>query len=192
MQVPNGFAQAWRAPLPSATRKRRRRLHFAMLGGVNSVSGRRGSTAMTVDEARHLASKQDQSETVGRLIAAVTTRGAAVLARVDHAGGAASVGLAVLNRGRPVRQSARRHAAHADRADDGDRPSLARLGVDRRLRDDAPTPDDPGWLALRHGAGAGHEATLGAMRAFSRGGRRSRRRGRPFSGRKTPSAARRC
>ncbi len=122
---------------------------------------------MTVDELVTLVSKQDQSETVGRLIAAVTTRGAAVLARVDHAGGAASVGLALLptevvlfgnpRAGTPLMQTAQT------------------MGIDLPLRalvwtDASGTTrlsyDDPVWLALRHGAGAGHEATLGAMRAF--------------------------
>ena len=41
------------------------------------------------------ASRHDPKETMDRLVAAVTARGAAVVARIDHAAAAATVGLAL-------------------------------------------------------------------------------------------------
>ena len=64
-------------------------------------------------------SRHEPKETMDRLAAAVTARGAAVVARVDHAAAAAAVGLAlapteVLVFGNPRG----RHAADAGGADD--------------------------------------------------------------------------
>jgi uncharacterized protein (DUF302 family) len=125
---------------------------------------------MTADGLVTLMSKHDQAQTLDRLIAAVTARGAAVLGRVDHAKGATSVGLSLLptevvlfgnpRAGTPLMQAAQT------------------MGIDLPLRalvwtDASGTTrlsyDDPGWLAERHGAHAGHEATLGAMRDFLAG-----------------------
>jgi uncharacterized protein (DUF302 family) len=122
---------------------------------------------MVVDGLVTLVSRHDQAQTVDRVIAAVTARGAAVLGRVDHAKGAASVGLSLLptevvsfgnpRAGTPLMQAAQT------------------MGIDLPLRalvwTDASgsthlSYNDPEWLAARHAASAGHEATLAAMRDF--------------------------
>lgn len=109
----------------------------------------------------------DPKETMDRLAAAVTRRGAAVLARIDHAGAAASVGLAlrpteVLIFGNPRAGTSLMQAAQT-------------MGIDLPLkalvwRDEAGRTwlgyNDPAWLARRHGAEAGHEPTLHAMTDF--------------------------
>jgi uncharacterized protein (DUF302 family) len=121
---------------------------------------------MAVDGPVTLTSRHDQAQTLERLIAAVTAHGAAVLGRVDHAKGAASVGLSLLptevvsfgnpRAGTPLMQTAQT------------------MGIDLPLRalvwtDAAGTThlsyNDPEWLALRHGVGR-DEATLKAMRDF--------------------------
>jgi uncharacterized protein (DUF302 family) len=122
---------------------------------------------MAVDGLVTLVSRHDQAGTLERLVAAVTARGAAVLGRVDHAKGAASVGLDLMptevvqfgnpRAGTPLMQSAQT------------------MGIDLPLRalvwtDATGTTrlsyNDPGWLAERHGDAAGHEAAIDAMRAF--------------------------
>ncbi|THD49208.1 MAG: DUF302 domain-containing protein, partial [Bradyrhizobium sp.] len=106
-------------------------------------------------------------ETMDRLAAAVTRRGASVLARIDHAGAAASVGLTlrpteVLIFGNP-------------RAGTSLMQASATMGIDLPLkalvwRDEAGRTqlgyDDPAWLARRHGAEAANAPVLAAMANF--------------------------
>ena len=113
------------------------------------------------------ASRHDPKETMDRLAAAVTARGAAVVARVDHAAAAATVGLAlapteVLIFGNPKAGTPLMQAAQT-------------IGIDLPLRalvwrDAAGIThlgyNDPNWLARRHGAEAGHQAILTAMADF--------------------------
>jgi uncharacterized protein (DUF302 family) len=113
------------------------------------------------------ASRHEPKETMDRLVAAVTARGAAVVARVDHAAVAASVGLAlapteVLVFGNPKAGTPLMQAAQT-------------TGIDLPLkalvwRDAAGTTyvgyNDPRWLARRHGAEAGNDAVLKAMVDF--------------------------
>ena len=113
------------------------------------------------------ASRHDPKETMERLVAAVTARGAEVVARVDHAAAAATVGLTLtptelLIFGNPKAGTPLMQAAQT-------------IGVDLPLkalvwRDAAGTThlgyNDPHWLARRHGAEAGHEADLKAMAAL--------------------------
>lgn len=110
------------------------------------------------------ASRHDPKETMERLVAAVTARGAAVVARVDHAAAAASVGLTlapteVLIFGNPRAGTPLMKAAQT-------------IGIDLPLRalvwrDAAGATfvgyNDPRWLAQRHGAEGGNEAVLKAM-----------------------------
>ncbi len=122
---------------------------------------------MAVDGLVTLVSPHDQALTLERLAAAVTARGAAVLGRVDHAKAAASAGLDLpptevvlfgnARAGTPLMQAGQT------------------MGIDLPLRalvwtDAAGTTrlsyNDPGWLAERHGAAVGHEATMQAMRDF--------------------------
>ena len=113
------------------------------------------------------ASRHEPKETMDRLAAAVTARGAAVVARVDHAAAAATVGLAlapteVLVFGNPKAGTPLMQAAQTIGIDLPlkalvwrDAAGMTRLGY-----------NDPHWLARRHGAEAGHEATLQAMAEF--------------------------
>jgi len=132
-----------------------------------SVQDIRKGAAMAVDGLITLTSRHGQAETADRLAAAATARGAAVVARVDHAKAAASVGLSLSptevvifgnpRAGTPLMQASQTMGI--------DLPLKALVWTDAagvtRL-----SYDDPEWLARRHGAGAGHEATLQAMRAF--------------------------
>src|SRR5579863_3476962 len=111
-----------------------------------------------------IASAHDPTATMERLVAAITARGMAVLARVDHAGAAAKVGLAlrptdVVIFGNP-------------RAGTGLMQAAQTMGIDLPLKalvwqDEAGKTwlsyNDPRWLAARHGVGAGAEKTLAAM-----------------------------
>jgi uncharacterized protein (DUF302 family) len=113
------------------------------------------------------ASRHEPKVTMDRLAAAVTKRGAAVVARVDHAAAAAAVGLAlaptdVLIFGNPKAGTPLMQAAQT-------------IGVDLPLkalvwRDAAGAVhvgyNDPLWLARRHGVEAGHEAVLKGMADF--------------------------
>ena len=103
-------------------------------------------------------------ETADRLAAALQARGVAVLARIDHAGAAAEVGLTlapteVLIFGNPKAGTPLMQAAQT-------------MGVDLPLRalvwreETGATQlgyNDPHWLARRHGVEAEHTAILAAM-----------------------------
>ena len=116
------------------------------------------------------ASRHEPKETMDRLAAAVTARGASVVARVDHAAAAATVGLAlapteVLIFGNPRAGTPLMQAAQT-------------IGIDLPLkalvwRDASGATflgyNDPRWLARRHGAEAGNEAILQAMADFLAG-----------------------
>ena len=113
------------------------------------------------------ASRHDPKATMDRLVAAVTARGAAVVARIDHAAAASAVGLAlppteVLVFGNPRAGTPLMQAAQT-------------IGVDLPLRalvwrDASGTTfvgyNDPRWLARRHGVELGNEAILKAMADF--------------------------
>jgi uncharacterized protein (DUF302 family) len=113
------------------------------------------------------ASRHEPKATMDRLAAAVTTRGAAVVARVDHAAAAATVGLTLapteaLIFGNPRAGTPLMQAAQT-------------IGIDLPLRalvwrDGSGVTqvgyNDPRWLAQRHGAEAGNEAILKAMADF--------------------------
>ncbi len=122
---------------------------------------------MAVEGLITLTSRHGPGETMDRFAAAVTARGAAVVARVDHSKAAASVGLTLQptevaifgnpHAGTPLMQTAQT------------------IGIDLPLRalvwqDDSGVTrlsyNDPQWLAARHGVVAGNEAALRAMRDF--------------------------
>ncbi len=112
-------------------------------------------------------SRHEPKETMDRLAAAVSARGAAVVARIDHAAAAAAVGLAlapteVLVFGNPRAGTPLMQAAQT-------------IGIDLPLRalvwrDAAGAThvgyNDPRWLARRHGAEVGNEPILKAMADF--------------------------
>ena len=109
------------------------------------------------------ASRHGPAETMQRLIAAVTEKGLAVLAHIDHAGAAAKAGLALAptdllifgnaKGGTPLMQ--------AEQTIGIDLPLKALVWQDK----DGKTwlgYNDPGWLAKRHGVV--NDKVVGAMR----------------------------
>jgi uncharacterized protein (DUF302 family) len=119
---------------------------------------------MTVDGLITCLSSYGPKETMERLAAAVTSRGMVILARIDHAAAAATVGMAlrpteVLIFGNPRAGTPLMQAAQT-------------IGIDLPLKalvwqDDQGKTwlayNDPQWLAARHGAGAGADRALAAM-----------------------------
>lgn len=112
------------------------------------------------------ASAFDPKETMDRLVASVTKRGMTIFARVDHAAGAAEVGLEL----RPTEVLIFGSAMAGT--------PLMRLqqtmGIDLPLKalvwqDESGRTwlayNDPAWLAARHGADTGAEQPLAAMTA---------------------------
>lgn len=116
---------------------------------------------MTIVPSRH-----GPKETADRLTAAVTSRGMAILTRIDHAAAAAKVGMElrpteVLIFGNPKAGTPLMQAAQT-------------IGIDLPLKalvwQDAAGKtwlayNDPSWLAARHGADRGVEQSLAAMAA---------------------------
>ncbi len=119
---------------------------------------------MTPDGLTACVSSHGPKETMDRLIAAVTSRGMTVLARIDHATAAAKTGMElrpteVVLFGNPRAGTPLMQAAQT-------------IGIDLPLKalvwQDAGGKtwlayDDPNWLAKRHGALVGTERGLGAM-----------------------------
>src|SRR6516165_10794152 len=109
-------------------------------------------------------SKFGPKETMDRLVAAVTTRGIFIMARIDHAAAAAAIGMElrpteVLIFGNP-------------RAGTPLMQAVQTVGIDLPLKalvwqDESGTTrlayNDPQWLVHRHGADAGLDRTLHAM-----------------------------
>ena len=96
-----------------------------------------GGRAMTAAGLTTSLSGRGPKETMDRLVAAVTSRGMTVFARIDHAAAAAKVGMElrpteVVLFGNP--QAA--DAAHAGGADDGHRPAAQGAGLAGRGRQD--------------------------------------------------------
>lgn len=119
---------------------------------------------MTADGLITIPSHHGPQETIDRLEAEVKAKGMTVFARVDHAAGAAAVGLSLrptvllvfgnAKGGTPLMQSAQA------------------IGIDLPLKalvwQDASGEtwlswNDPGWLAKRHGLGHEIDAAVGAM-----------------------------
>lgn len=105
-------------------------------------------------------------ETADRLVAAVTAKGMTVFARIDHAAGAVSAGMALRPTELLIFGSARAGTPlmQADQA----------IGIDLPLKalvcEDAAGKawilyNDPRWLAQRHGLGAAVASTVDAMTA---------------------------
>jgi uncharacterized protein (DUF302 family) len=119
---------------------------------------------VTPDGLTICPSQHGPKETMDRLVAAVTGRGMAILARIDHAGAAANVGMELRptevvlfgnpRGGTPLMQA------------------VQTMGIDLPLKalvwqDETGKTwlgyNDPTWLAQRHGALVGTERPLGAM-----------------------------
>jgi len=119
---------------------------------------------MTPDGLTICSSNFGPKETMDRLVAAVTSRGLAILARIDHAAAAVKVGMELRptevvlfgnpRGGTPLMQA------------------VQTMGIDLPLKalvwqdEDGKTwlaYNDPNWLAKRHEALVGTDRTLGAM-----------------------------
>ena len=110
------------------------------------------------------ASAFGPKETMDRLAAAMTARGMAMLARIDHAAAAAAVGLALRptevaifgspRAGTPLMQAAPTMGI--------DLPLKALVWQDEKGRTWLAV-NDPAWLAERHAARAGMDPVLTAM-----------------------------
>jgi uncharacterized protein (DUF302 family) len=125
-----------------------------------------GVQAMAADGLITMRSSYGPKDTMNRLEAEVKAKGMTVFARIDHAAGAAAVGLSLqptevlifgnAKGGTPLMQSAQT------------------IGIDLPLKalvwqDEAGSTwlsyNDPGWLAKRHGLRHEAEATVTAMTA---------------------------
>ena len=121
---------------------------------------------MAVDGLTTIRSAYRPEETLRRLEAEIRSKGMTVFAHIDHAAGAAEVGLSLqptdvllfgnARAGTPLMQSA------------------ATIGIDLPLKvlvwqdgagDTWLSYNDPQWIAKRHGLGQQHEPTVSAMSA---------------------------
>jgi uncharacterized protein (DUF302 family) len=121
---------------------------------------------MAADGFTTLRSSFGPKDTMSRLEAAVEAKGMTVFARIDHAAGAAAVGLSL----RPTELLIFGNAK-------GGTPLMQfiqTIGIDLPLKalvwqdaagDTWLSYDDPRWLAKRHGLGREAEAALSAMAA---------------------------
>jgi uncharacterized protein (DUF302 family) len=125
-----------------------------------------GVQAMAADGLTTIPSSNGPKDTMNRLEAEVKAKGMTVFARIDHAAGAAAVGLSL----RPTELLIFGNAR-------GGTPlmqSMQTIGIDLPLKalvwQDAAgstwlSYNDPSWLAKRHGLGPEIEATVAAMSA---------------------------
>jgi uncharacterized protein (DUF302 family) len=125
-----------------------------------------GVQAMAADGLITIKSSYGPEETMKRFEAEVRAKGLTVFAHIDHAAGAAAVGLSL----RPTEVLIFGNAK-------GGTPlmqSIQTIGIDLPLKvlvwqdaagDTWLSYNDPGWLAKRHGLGHGVEATVSAMTA---------------------------
>jgi uncharacterized protein (DUF302 family) len=138
----------------------------AQVIALSATLGLWGVQTMAADGLTTIQSSFEPQETMGRLEAAVKTKGLTVFARIDHAAGAAEVGLAL----RPTELLIFGNAR-------GGTPlmqSNQTMGIDLPLKalvwQDAAgktwlSYNDPRWLAQRHGLGADAGATVSALAA---------------------------
>jgi uncharacterized protein (DUF302 family) len=125
-----------------------------------------GAQAMAADGLTTLRSSNGPKDTMDRLEADVKAKGLTVFARIDHAAGAAAVGLAL----RPTELLIFGNAK-------GGTPlmrSVQTIGIDLPLKalvwqdasgDTWLSYNDPSWLAKRHGLGPEVAATVNALTA---------------------------
>jgi uncharacterized protein (DUF302 family) len=146
---------------PCVFRQRKARMHRRM-----SMWFYRGHV-MAAEGLKSVKSNHGPAETMSRLEAAVRAKGLTVFARVDHAGGAAAVGLPLRPTDLLVFGNAR-----------GGTPLMQAnqtIGLDLPLKalvwqDEAGSTwvsyNDPAWLAQRHGLGTEVSGPVSAMTAL--------------------------
>src|SRR5215470_1676831 len=143
---------------------------LAKLLALVSIIYLTGVQAMAADGLVTVRSNHDPKETMSRLEAEVKAKGLTVFAHVDHAAGAAEVGL-------PLRATDLLIFGNAK----GGTPLMQldqTMGIDLPLKiliwqDQAGATwlsyNDPGWLMERHGLGKDAEPTSNALTAALRG-----------------------
>jgi uncharacterized protein (DUF302 family) len=126
----------------------------------------KGVPAMAVDGLTTIRSTSGPKETMSRLEAAVNAKGLTIFAHVDHAAGAAAVGM-------PLRPTDLLIFGNAK----GGTPlmqSAQTVGIDLPLKilvwqdasgDTFVSYNDPAWLAKRHGLSRETDATVAALAA---------------------------
>lgn len=128
---------------------------------------------MPVDGLITVGSAFDLATTLGRLTKALEAKGVTVFASIDHAGGAASVGLplrptTVVIFGNPV---AGTPLMQVQQTVGIDLPLKALVWQDANGRTHL-SYNDPAWIAARHGIGDSAQGALGgltaALAAFAR------------------------
>jgi uncharacterized protein (DUF302 family) len=133
---------------------------------VIAVMCLRGAQAMAADGLVTLRSSFGPKETMSKLEAKVKAKGMTIFARIDHAAGAAAVGLSL----RPTEVLIFGNA----KAGTPLMQSMQTSGIDLPLKavvwQDASgvtwlSYNNPGWLAKRHGQGHEIDETLNAMTA---------------------------
>ena len=133
---------------------------------LSATLGLWGVQAMATDGLTTIQSTFGPQDTVRRLEAAVKAKGMTVFARIDHAAGAAEVGLAL----RPTELVIFGNAKGGTPLMQSDQT----MGIDLPLRalvwQDAAgntwlSYNDPSWLAQRHGLGAEAATTVRALTA---------------------------
>ncbi len=121
---------------------------------------------MAADGLTTMRSSHGPKDTMNRLESAVKAKGMTVFARIDHAAGAAEVGLSL----RPTELLIFGNAKSGTPL----MQSMQTIGIDLPLKalvwqDGSGSTwlsyNDPSWLANRHGLGHEVEATVGAMAA---------------------------
>jgi uncharacterized protein (DUF302 family) len=128
-----------------------------------------GEPAMATDGLTTIKSQFDAAETMDRLEAAVSERGARIFARIDHAAGAAETGLLLRptmvlifgnpKGGTPVMQSSQTAGI--------DLPLKALVWQDA-AGDTWLSYNDPAWIARRHAAGHDADPAVSAMSVLLR------------------------
>jgi uncharacterized protein (DUF302 family) len=133
---------------------------FALLAAISLW----GMQTMAADGLTTVESSHGPQETMDRLEAQVKAKGLTVFARVDHAAGAAEVGLQL----RPTVLLIFGNAKGGTPLMEADQT----VGIDLPLKalvwQDAAgktwlSYNDPGWIARRHGLGHEVDATVGAL-----------------------------
>lgn len=121
---------------------------------------------MPVDGLITVGSAFDVATTLGRLTKALEARGVTVFASIDHAGGAASVGLplrptTVVIFGSPVAGTPLMQATQTAGID---LPLKALVWQDANGRTQL-SYNDPAWIAARHGIGDSAQGAIGSLTA---------------------------
>jgi uncharacterized protein (DUF302 family) len=131
---------------------------------ANLIEANAEAATMSEDGLVTIASKFSAKETVDRLAADLQAKGITVFARIDHAAGAAAVGM-------PLRPTELLIFGNP-KAGTPLMQSKQTIGIDLPLKilawEDAAgkvwlTYNDPGWLARRHGLGPGTDASVNAL-----------------------------